>query len=126
MHHRDVSIATKRSIEYRSSIFEGSDLESSATRVRVSVIIPAFNAGASIDETLDSVLRQTYRDFEVLVVDDGSDDDTPARVAAFAARDPRVVLLRQQRGGVAAARNLAISRSRGELVAPLDADDLWD
>ena len=94
--------------------------------MRVSVIIPAFNAGASIDETLDSVLRQSYRNFEVLVVDDGSDDDTPARVAAFAARDSRVVLLRQQRGGVAAARNFAISRSRGELVAPLDADDLWD
>ena len=93
--------------------------------MRVSVIIPAFNAGASIDETLDSVLRQTYRNFEVLVVDDGSDDDTPARVAAFAARDSRVALLRQRRGGVAAARNFAISRSRGELVAPLDADDLW-
>ncbi len=93
---------------------------------RVSVIVPAFNAAASIDEALDSVLRQSYENFDVTVVDDGSEDDTAARVERLAARDSRIALHRQHRGGVAAARNLAIERSEGEFVAPLDADDLWN
>jgi glycosyltransferase involved in cell wall biosynthesis len=94
---------------------------------RVSVIVPAFNAAASIGETLESVLRQTYENFDVVVVDDGSEDDTAARVECFAMRDPRISLVRQQhQRGIAAARNLAIERSKGEFVAPLDADDLWD
>lgn len=91
----------------------------------VSVIVPAFNAGAFIAEALNSALTQTYRNLEVIVVDDGSTDDTAEIVAAIASRDPRVRLLRQRNHGVAAARNLAISRARGSLVAPLDADDLW-
>jgi glycosyltransferase involved in cell wall biosynthesis len=92
---------------------------------RVSVIVPAFNAATSIEETLDSVLRQTYENFDVVVDDDGSEDDTAAKVECFAARDPRITLVRQHQSGIAAARNLAIERSSGELVAPLDADDLW-
>jgi len=91
----------------------------------ISVIIPAFNAAASIDATLDSVLRQTYENFEIIVVDDGSEDETAAKVERFASRGPRITLVRQHRGGIAAARNLAIERSGGEFVAPLDADDLW-
>jgi glycosyltransferase involved in cell wall biosynthesis len=94
---------------------------------RVSVIIPAFNAASSIAETLESVLRQTYENFDVVVVDDGSEDDTAARVECFATRDPGISLVRRQdQRGIAAARNLAIERSKGEFVAPLDADDLWD
>jgi glycosyltransferase involved in cell wall biosynthesis len=91
----------------------------------VSVIVPAFDAAATIDETLDSVLRQTYGNFDVLVVDDGSEDDTAAKVERFASRDSRISLVRQHQCGIAAARNLAIERSSGEFVAPLDADDLW-
>ena len=89
---------------------------------RVSVIMPAFNAGRTIDAALQSVFTQTYRDVEVIVVDDGSTDDTPDRVAAWG---ERVVLLRQANAGPAAARNRAIRHARGQLLAFLDADDLW-
>ncbi|MBW4571918.1 MAG: glycosyltransferase family 2 protein [Tolypothrix carrinoi HA7290-LM1] len=91
----------------------------------VSVIIPAYNAEAFIGRTLESVLAQTYENIEVLVVDDGSRDRTAEIVASFAEKDSRVILLEQQNAGVAAARNLAIEKSRGEYIAPLDADDIW-
>lgn len=91
----------------------------------VSVIIPAYNASPFIRRTLASVLAQTYDHFEVLVVDDGSTDDTVAIVQEVAAADARVRLFRQPNRGVAAARNLAIRASRGEFIAPIDADDVW-
>ena len=75
--------------------------------------------------TLCSVLAQTYERIEVIVVDDGSTDDTAATVAHIAAHDPRVHLERQPQSGVAAARNLAIRLASGEFIAPMDADDLW-
>lgn len=91
----------------------------------VSVIIPAYNAEGVIEETLNSVLKQTYHQLEIIVVDDGSCDRTAEIVAAIAQRDRRVVLLRQANAGVAAARNLGIQQAKGEFIAPLDADDLW-
>jgi glycosyltransferase involved in cell wall biosynthesis len=91
----------------------------------VSVIIPAYNAEAFIRFTLDSVLAQTYQNFEVIVVDDGSSDRTPEIVESYAQRDPRIRLLRQKNSGVAAARNLAIQASKGVYVSPIDADDIW-
>ncbi len=91
----------------------------------VSVIIPAYNAGSFIPQTLDSVLSQTYKNIEVIVVDDGSQDQTPQLVQSIAERDDRVLLFRQTNKGVAAARNSAIERSRGEYIAPIDADDIW-
>lgn len=91
----------------------------------VSVIIPAYNAERLIDRTLTSVLNQTYRHLEVWVVDDGSHDRTPDIVRQFAERDPRVHLLQQANGGVAAARNFGIQHAQGEFIAPIDADDLW-
>jgi glycosyltransferase involved in cell wall biosynthesis len=91
----------------------------------VSVIIPAYNAEKFIAETLQSVLLQTYQSFEVIVVDDGSSDRTVEIVRAFAEIDDRIVLLQQKNSGVAAARNWAIREARGELIAPLDADDIW-
>ncbi|OQW46366.1 MAG: hypothetical protein A4S16_10995 [Proteobacteria bacterium SG_bin6] len=91
----------------------------------VSVVIPAFNAADWIDQTLASARGQTHRALEIIVVDDGSTDDTAARVAAVAARDPRVRLIRQPNGGVARARNRGIAAAAGAYVAPLDADDLW-
>jgi glycosyltransferase involved in cell wall biosynthesis len=91
----------------------------------VSVVIPAFNAEADIGQALGSVLAQTYREIEVIVVDDGSADDTSAIVASFERSDPRVKLVRQANAGVGAARNAAIRAARGKYIAPLDADDLW-
>lgn len=91
----------------------------------VSVIIPAYNGAAFIAQTLRSVLAQTYSNLEVLVVDDGSTDETAEIVTTFGQVDPRVRLLHQANAGVAAARNLAIAQSQGEFIAPIDADDLW-
>jgi glycosyltransferase involved in cell wall biosynthesis len=91
----------------------------------VSVIIPAYNAAAFIRHTLVSVLSQTYRNIEVIVVDDGSQDQTSRIVNSIAARDDRVTLLRQPNKGVAAARNLGIEKSKGEYISPIDADDIW-
>ena len=91
----------------------------------VSVIVPAYNAEAFIGDTLDSIINQTYTNLEVLVVDDGSQDRTPEIVESIAQKDPRVILLRQSNAGVAAARNLAIQKSTGDYIAPIDADDIW-
>ncbi len=91
----------------------------------VSVIIPSYNAETFIARTLESVLSQTYKNLEVLVVDDGSQDQTAEIVREFAKKDTRVTLLQQQNSGVAAARNLGIEKSKGEFIAPLDADDIW-
>lgn len=92
----------------------------------VSVIIPAYNAERFIQTTLNSVLGQTYKHIEVLVVDDGSQDKTVEIVNSIAQKDPRVVLLRQPNSGVADARNLAIKKSKGLYIAPIDADDIWE
>ncbi|HSE75680.1 MAG TPA: glycosyltransferase family A protein [Dongiaceae bacterium] len=91
----------------------------------VSVVVPAFNAAETISETLQSISRQTYRDLEVVVVDDGSTDGTAALVRRHAANDPRVRLVSQPNGGVASARNAGIRAGTGAFVAFIDADDLW-
>jgi glycosyltransferase involved in cell wall biosynthesis len=88
----------------------------------VSVIIPAYNAEAFIGDTIQSALDQTYRDLEIIVVDDGSSDGTVARVSAFG---DAVRLHQQRNGGVARARNTGVSLARGEWIAFLDSDDLW-
>lgn len=91
----------------------------------VSVIIPAYNAADFIIRTLRSVSSQTYPFLEALVVDDGSTDETRALVRQYIDQDNRVKLLCQPNAGVAAARNLAIENALGELIAPIDADDIW-
>ena len=92
---------------------------------QVSVIIPAYNASEFLLETLRSAAGQTLRDLEIIVVDDGSTDDTAELAHRFAREDPRVRVLEQANGGVAWARNHGIEASSGQFVAPLDADDLW-
>lgn len=91
----------------------------------VSVIIPAYNAEKFIAATLEAVLRQTYKNIEVIVIDDGSKDRTANIVQEFALKDSRVILIKQPNMGVSASRNLAIKTSKGEYIAPVDADDIW-
>src|SRR5579864_8402353 len=91
----------------------------------VSVIIPAYNAERFLRYTLASAQAQTYEHVEIIVVDDGSTDSTVDIALAAAAADKRVRVLRQENLGVAAARNRALGESRGDFIAPLDADDVW-
>ncbi|PIE62074.1 MAG: glycosyl transferase [Desulfobacterales bacterium] len=88
----------------------------------VSVIIPTYNRSHVLKRAVDSVLAQDYSSFEVIVVDDGSTDDTPSLLAGYGAR---IRVLRQANQGVSAARNLGIRESRGAFVAFLDSDDAW-
>jgi GT2 family glycosyltransferase len=88
---------------------------------KVSVIIPTYNRRDFVREAITSVLAQTYRDFELLVIDDGSDDDTAAVVQEF----DGVRYVFQANRGVSAARNRGVALSNGELLAFLDSDDLW-
>ena len=94
--------------------------------VRVSVVIPAFNAEATIERAIASACRQTERRLEIIVVDDASSDQTPVIVAEAAKSDARVRLLRQPaNAGPAAARNRGITAAKGDWIAPLDADDSY-
>ena len=90
----------------------------------VSVIIPAYNAAAFIGETLDSVYAQTFADFEVIVVNDGS-PDTEALERVLDRYPAKLRYIKQENQGAAAARNTGIKAARGEFVAFLDADDAW-
>lgn len=91
---------------------------------RVSVIIPAYRAARYISDALESVFGQTFQDFEVIVINDGS-PDTPELEAALEPYAGRLRYLKQPNRGVSAARNSGIRNSRGELLAFLDSDDLW-
>ena len=92
---------------------------------KVSVVIPAYNAMTYLPDTLNSVLQQTFRDFEVLIIDDGSTDYIQTWVAQNVT-DPRIRLIAQANQGLSAARNIGIANAQGEYVAFLDADDLWE
>ncbi|MEO8435281.1 MAG: glycosyltransferase [Pyrinomonadaceae bacterium] len=90
---------------------------------RISVVVPLYNKAPYVRRALDSISRQTFRDFEVIVVDDGSTDEGPPLVSAYG--DERVRMVAQVNLGPGAARNRGIERARGELIAFLDADDEW-
>lgn len=90
-----------------------------------SIIVPAFNAAATLSDTLTSLSSQTYRDFEIVVVDDGSIDETAAIARRHAVEDPRIRLVQQINRGLAGARNTGIAQSLGAVVGFCDADDLW-
>ncbi|MCD4699608.1 MAG: glycosyltransferase, partial [Phycisphaerae bacterium] len=91
----------------------------------VSVIIPAYNCGQMLRQAVDSVRRQTYQDLEVIIVDDGSTDDTPEVVRELAADWSKIRPILAEHKGLAAARNRAVAEMRGQWIALLDADDLW-
>lgn len=91
----------------------------------VSVIVPVYNAGNYLEQCIDSVLCQTYSDFEILLVDDGSTDGSGEICDRFGRQDSRVSVFHKQNGGSSAARNLALSEARGSYVIFLDSDDYW-
>ena len=88
---------------------------------RVSVIIPAYNAEAFVAEAVESVLAQTYQDFEIIAVDDGSTDGTVSVLKQY----PQVKLIEKPHSGIAETRNAGLKAACGELVAWIDADDRW-
>ena len=88
----------------------------------VSVIIPTFNRGWILKEAIDSVLAQKYNDYELIVVDDGSSDDTSDLLANYT---EQITCIYQKNRGVSAARNAGIRAARGALIAFLDSDDSW-
>jgi len=88
----------------------------------VSVIIPTFNRWPMLGEAVNSVLAQSFDDFELIVVDDGSSDDTAAELAKYGSR---LQVVRTERRGVSAARNIGVGRAMGRYIAFLDSDDLW-
>jgi teichuronic acid biosynthesis glycosyltransferase TuaG len=92
----------------------------------VSIITPSWNVESLIGETIESVQTQTHADWELLIADDCSTDNTAAVIEGYAAQDPRIKLIRQARNsGPALARQAAIERAQGRFLAFLDSDDLW-
>ena len=89
---------------------------------RVSITIPTFNCARFLGRAIDTALAQTYADYEIIVVDDGSTDDTREVLARFG---DKIRYVYQPNGGLSSARNLALSHAGGELIAYLDADDMW-
>jgi len=93
----------------------------------VSVIVPCFNSARTLEETLDSIFTQTFPPFEVIVVNDGSTDQSTALLQRYTASSPErcIRVLEQKNRGVSAARNAGVNIAQGDLVCFLDADDLW-
>ena len=92
---------------------------------RVSVVIASYNAGDFLGVAIESVLSQTYDDFHIYVIDDGSTDSTPSVLSNYTG-DPRITTRRQSNLGQASAKNHGASMAKGEFIAFLDADDCWE
>jgi len=89
----------------------------------ISIIIPTWNRASFLEKAVTSVLRQTYKNFELIIIDDGSDDETDSLIRSL--DDPRLHYLYQENLGVSAARNTGIKKSKGAILAFLDSDDYW-
>lgn len=90
----------------------------------VSVIIPCYNQAIYLSETLDSVLQQSYQNWEAIIVNDGSPDNTESIALEYVGRDPRIKYINKANGGPASARNKGIELANGEFILPLDGDDI--
>ena len=99
-----------------------SKIEKKQKKPRVSVIIPTYNRGWIIKEAIDSVMAQDYRDFELIIVDDGSTDNTPDILNSYRSD---IMVFRQENQGVSTARNRGLAEASGRFIAFLDSDDLW-
>jgi glycosyltransferase involved in cell wall biosynthesis len=91
---------------------------------QLSVMMPVYNGAKYVGAAIESILDQTFRSFELLIMDDGSTDDTPAILARFAANDPRIRIFPRRRQGQIASRNELLRLARSEIVACADADDI--
>ena len=89
----------------------------------ISVIIPVFNAEKTISSCLDSVLSETFQDLEIILVNDGSTDDSGKLIELFRKRDKRIKVYQKENGGLSSVRNYGIDRATGEYLAFVDADD---
>lgn len=92
----------------------------------ISIVTPMYNGAKYVSQTIDSVLAQTYENWEMIIVDDGSKDDSARIVKRYADQDKRIRLIGQENRGSAAARNNALRNANGRFICFLDADDLWD
>ena len=92
----------------------------------ISIIIPAYNAADYLAQTIESVLNQTYSDFELILIDDGSTDRTREIIKDYQCKDARIKYFYKENGGVSSARNLGLQKATGDFVSFLDSDDLWD
>lgn len=93
--------------------------------MKISFIIPIYKVEKYLDECVQSVLSQTYTDFEVLLIDDGSPDNCPQKCDDWAARDPRIRAMHKPNGGLSDARNFGLQQAEGDYVVFIDGDDFW-
>jgi len=91
--------------------------------MKISVIVPVYNAENYLSACLDSILSQTYQDFEIILIDDGSKDASGQICDAYAGKDPRIQVVHQENGGVSRARNRGLELATGELISFIDSDD---
>ena len=89
----------------------------------VSIIVPIYNKEKYLEKCLDSILGQTYRDLEIILVDDGSTDNSLAICQRYAEKDPRIKIYHKPNGGVSSARNLGLEKSTGKYISFVDPDD---
>jgi glycosyltransferase involved in cell wall biosynthesis len=92
--------------------------------VKVSVILPIYNVAPYLDEAFQSLLTQTLSDIEIIAVNDGSTDNSQERIDYYAAKDSRILALRQENQGLSAARNTALLHATGEYIYMMDSDDV--
>jgi glycosyltransferase involved in cell wall biosynthesis len=114
----DVEARFRAELKLTTPVVEGSE-------PRVSVVMPVYNRASVVGRAIESVMAQSFEDWELIVVDDGSSDDTREVVREFIQRDSRVRLVEGQRGGVSRARNTGVEASHGSIVAFIDSDNAW-
>lgn len=94
-----------------------------AIEKKISIIVPVYKSASYLDDCIESILKQTFTDFELLLIDDGSPDESPAICDAWAQRDERVTAIHKLNGGVSSARNIGIESAKGEYIVFIDSDD---
>ena len=98
----------------------------SADKPEISIVVPAYNAGPYLTDCLESIIRQTFSDWELIITDDGSSDGTGNIADAFAANDGRIRVLHLAKQGVSDARNSGLDTARGNFIAFVDSDDVLE